>query len=175
MNGLRRRLALALLPAMTLAGCGFHLSGDRPLPEELRSVYVEAVDPYKVTAPRVESAIEKRIASRGGQVKSRAADARATLRLSDLKQTQEVLSIGADSKAIEYRLIIRVRYELDSGGKVLVPSDTLSVSRDFSFSAQQILAKEAEQAKLNDYLQDDMAELLLLRLEAGLGQRPPSD
>jgi LPS-assembly lipoprotein len=127
------------------------------------------VDPYRVTAAPVEDALLKRIASRGGSVKSRAADAAVTLRLSDLQQNTEVLSIGTDSKAVEYRLIVSLHYEVDGGGKVLVPADSISVSRDFSFNAQQILAKNAEQDKLNIWLQDEMAELLLIRLEAVLG------
>jgi LPS-assembly lipoprotein len=162
MNVRRAALTLSLL----LAGCGFHLAGERPLPPTLQSLYIDMVDPYRVTAAPVEAALQKRIASRGGTVKSRAEDASATLRLSDLVQRQEVLSIGTDSKAVEYRLIVSLRYELDAGNRVLIAPDSLSVSRDFSFSAQQILAKNAEQAKLNNWLQDELAELLLLRLEA---------
>jgi LPS-assembly lipoprotein len=127
-----------------------------------------------VTAAPVETALQKRIASRGGVVKSRAGDAAVTLRLSDLQQKNEVLSIGTDSKAVEYRLVVSVHYEVDAAGKVLVPADSINVSRDFSFSAQQILAKNAEQDKLNAWLQDEMAELLLLRLEAVLQQPAPA-
>lgn len=166
-----RLLFVALLPLM-LAACGFHLAGDRPLPPALQSVYIDMVDPYRVTAAPVEAALLKRIASRGGAVKSRAAEAAVTLRLSNLRQNEEVLSIGTDSKAVEYRLIVSLHYELDAAGKVLVPADSISVSRDFSFSAQQILAKNAEQDKLNAWLQDEVAELLLLRLEAVLRQTP---
>jgi LPS-assembly lipoprotein len=157
---------------LLLAGCGFHLAGERPLPSELQSVYIDMVDPYRVTAAPVEAALQKRIVSRGGTVKSRARDAHVTLRLSELQQKQQVLAIGTDSKAVEYRLIVSLHYELDAGDKVLIAPDSLSVSRDFSFSAQQILAKNAEQDKLNDWLQDEIAELLLLRLEASLLQHP---
>lgn len=170
----RRRTRAAASLALLLSGCGFHLAGDQPLPPALRSVYIDMVDPYRVTAAPVEAALQKRIASRGGALKSRAGDADVILRLSDLTQKNEVLSIGTDSKAVEYRLVVSLRYELDRGGRALVPPDSLSVSRDFSFSAQQILAKNAEQDKLNAWLQDEMAELLLLRLEAVLRQAQPS-
>jgi LPS-assembly lipoprotein len=42
------------------------------------------------------------------------------------------------------------------------------VSRDYFFNAQQVLAKEAEESRLRDYIQNDLAELILLRLEAVL-------
>lgn len=152
-----------------LAGCGFRLAGDRPLPAQLKSVYVELIDPYHVTAPPLQTAIQTRIARSGGVVKSKADDADTVLRLSDLQEGREVLSIGPDGRAIEYRLLTRVTYSLrKSGGEVLIAPESQTVSRDYSFSAQQILPKEAEEARLRGYIQDSLAQLVLLRIEATL-------
>lgn len=166
------RSAACCAAATLLSACGFQLAGERPLPAALSSVYVDVVDPYNVTVPPLETAVQKRLASRGGAVKSRADEASAVLRLSDLHETRDTVAIGTDGKAVEYRLVIRVSYELDSGGKALIPNDTLTVARNYSFNTQQILAKEGEQGKLRDYLEDEMAELLLLRLEAQLNALP---
>jgi len=163
-----RVIVLLALAVVGLSGCGFHLAGDRPLPPPLASVYIEVISPYGVAEPPLQSALQKRIERRGGIVRSRSDQAAAILRLSDLAEIQDTVAIGPDGKAVEYRLVERVRYELDGGGKVAVAPDTLTVSRDYSFNAQQILAKEAEQSRLREYLQDQMAELLLLRLEASL-------
>jgi LPS-assembly lipoprotein len=152
-----------------LAGCGFHFAGDRPLPEPLKSVYIEVIDPYHVTEPPLQESLQARIVRRGGVIKSKAADAQSELRLFDLKEGQEVLSFGPDGKAIEYRLISRISYELRAAdGTVLVSPETQAVTRDYSFNAQQILSKEAEANRLRIYIQDQLAELLLLRIEAQL-------
>ena len=173
----RLRLLVAAVACLALSGCGFHPVGSRPMPKALKSVHVELVDPYRVTAPPVEEALKARIVRGGGEVVSKADDAETTLRLTDLREAQEVLSIGTDGRAIEYRLVTRVTFEMRRvvAGKaqVLIAPESQTVSRDYSFSAQQILAKEAEEARLRRYLQDELAERVLLRVEARLAGADP--
>ncbi len=165
------------LTTLALTACGFHPVGSRPLPKALRSVHVELVDPYRVTTPPVEEALKARIVRGGGEVISKADDAATVLRLSDLREAQEVLSIGTDGRAIEYRLVTRVTFEMrrvvDGKAEVLIAPESQTVSRDYSFSAQQILAKEAEEARLRRYIQDELAERVLLRVEARLATADP--
>lgn len=165
------------LATLALTACGFHPVGSRPLPKALRSVHVELVDPYRVTTPPVEEALKARIVRGGGEVISKADDAATVLRLSDLREAQEVLSIGTDGRAIEYRLVTRVTFEMrrvvDGKAEVLIAPEQQTVSRDYSFSAQQILAKEAEEARLRRYIQDELAERVLLRVEARLATADP--
>ena len=171
------RLTSIAIAGLALTACGFHPVGSRPLPKALTSVYVELVDPYRVTAPPVEEALKARIVRGGGEVKSKADDATTTLRLTDLREAQEVLSIGTDGRAIEYRLVTRVTFEMrrvvDGKAQVLIAPESQTVSRDYSFSAQQILAKEAEEARLRRYIQDELAERVLLRVEARLAAADP--
>ena len=160
--------ALVIVATALLGACGFHFAGSRPLPEALHSVYVETVIPYRVSEPPVETALRSQLLRRGAVVATKAADARCIVRLSDLEERRDVLSVGPDGKALEFLLTTRVRYEVIEGDKALLPPDTLSVSRDYFFNAQQVLAKEAEEARLRDYIQGDLAELMMLRLEARL-------
>lgn len=166
------RLLIGFAATGLLASCGFHPVGSRPMPPSLQSVFVELVDPYRVTTPPVEEALKARIARGGGVVKSKADEAETVLRLSDLREAQEVLSIDNDGRAIEYRLLTRVTFEMrkvvDGKAEVLIAPEMQTVSRDYSFSAQQILAKEAEEARLRRYIQDELAERVLLRVEARL-------
>lgn len=160
----------ALLLLLLLSACGFHLAGRRPLPETLAGVYVDLVTPYRVSKPPLESALHARLLRRGATVSSSLSEARTVLRLSDFTETRDVLSVDPFGKAVEYKLTTRVRYELLDGDRVLVPPDVLQVSRDYSFNAQEVLAKEAEEARLQAFIQDELAELLLLRLEAILSR-----
>jgi LPS-assembly lipoprotein len=165
------------LAALAMVACGFHPVGSRPLPKALKSVHVELVDPYRVSAPPVEEALKARITRGGGEVVSKADDASVVLRLTDLREAQEVLSIGTDGRAIEYRLVTRVTFEMrrvvDGKAQILIAPESQTVSRDYSFSAQQILAKEAEEARLRRYIQDELAERVLLRVEARLATADP--
>lgn len=163
------RRAAVLVVVAAAAGCGFHFAGDRPLPEPLKSVHIEVIDPYHVTEPPLQESLQARIVRRGGVIKGKREDAQSELRLYDLREGREVLSYGTDGKALEYRLISRISYELrDRDGTSLVAPETLAVTRDYSFNAQLILPKEAEEERLRKFIQDELAELVLLRIEAQL-------
>lgn len=168
-----RVLGLGL--TLSLGACGFHLAGSRPLPEPLSRVHIEVVAPYRVSEPPLEKALRLRLTRRGAVVQPRPGEGATLLRLSELSETRQVLSVGADGKALEFLLVTRVRYELLGGDRVWLPAETLTVSRDYSFSADQILPKEAEEERLRRYLQDELAERLLLRLETALRAMPPAD
>ena len=158
--------ALVALPALALGGCGFHWAGSRPLPGQLSWVYIDVVTPYQVETPPLEAALRSRLLRRGAVVTGNAAAARTVLRISELTESREILSVDPFGKAAEYKLTARLKYELLEDNRPVVPADVMTVSRDYSFNAQQVLAKEAEEARLQSYIQDEAAELLLLRLEA---------
>jgi len=171
----RWRLAAlgAVLCAGLLGGCGFHLAGERPLPPALGSVYIDLVQPYRVATPPLETALQARITARGGQVKSHIEDAGSVLRLSNLSETREVLSVGPDGKVNEYRLVTQVTYELHSGETELVAPAAQGVSRSYSFSVDAILGTEGEEDRLRKYMQDELATLILLRIDAVLSHAAP--
>lgn len=162
--------ALALTLALLIAGCGFHLVGNRPLPEPLKSVYIDVIAPYRVSEPPLESALRGLLLRRGGQVLGKIEQGTTLIRLSELTESRTVLSLGPDGKPLEYQLTVSVRYQVMQGKKMLLPPDQLKLSRDYSFNAQQVLAKDAEEARLREYIQNQLAELLLLRLEAVLSR-----
>lgn len=167
MSVLIQRTVLAAL-VLALAACGFRLAGSRPLPPALQSVYIDVVAPYRVSEPPVETYLRNLLLRRGGRVEGKVGEGTTIIRLSDLRETRTVLSLGPDGKALEYQLNTSVSYQVMQGPKMLLPADVLSASRDYSFNAQQVLAKEAEEARLRDFIQAELAELLLLRLETTL-------
>lgn len=162
------RIMLAVLLISTLSACGFRLVGTGRLPPELERVHVDLALGYQVSEPPVETALRRKLVRRGARIAARAEPGVTELRLSQLDERRETLSIGADGKALEYRLLIGVRYELLRDGKVLLPMATLSVSRDYSFQLDQILQKELEEQQLREYIQNELAELILLRVTTGL-------
>lgn len=167
----RRLLALAVATVIPLLGaCGFYVAGSRPLPEALKSTYIDVIAPYRVSEPPLEISLRSLLQRRGGQVKDNANEAHAVIRISELNETRQVLSIGTDGKVLEFQLVTSVRYQVSSGEKMLIPPDVLSLSRSYSFNAQQVLAKDAEEARLREYIQHELAELILLRMEAVLSR-----
>lgn len=164
--------ALALTATLMLAGCGFHLAGTRPLPSALQTVYIDVVAPYRVVQPPLETSLRTILQRRGADVRGEQGAGTTEIRLTDLTESREVLSVGINGKALEFRLVTSVQYQVFRDGKTLVEPGALRLTRDYSFQPEQVLAKEAEEARLREFIQAEIAELMLLRLEAQLSQLP---
>lgn len=162
-----QRLWLAAL-TLLLSACGFHLAGQQPVPDGLQKVYIDTVTPYKVGEPPVETQLRAILQRRGVQVLSSPNNDATTIRLSKLSESREVLSIGTDGKALEFRVVTRLHYEVFKGPQTLMLPGDLVASRDYSFEPSQLLAKEAEELRLRSFIQNELAELLMLRIDAGL-------
>ena len=162
------RVPLSLFLLLTLSACGFKLVGSGSWPAELNRVHVDMSLGYRVAEPPIQTALRGKLLRRGATIVAKPGDGDTLIRLSDFTERRETLSIGSDGKALEYRLVIAVRYEVLRDGAALLPANTLSVSRDYSFSLDQILQKELEEEQLREYIQNELAELLLLRITTGL-------
>lgn len=160
--------SVAVMLAAFLGGCGFHLPSQTPVPLALQSVYIDVASRYHVEVPPLERALAKRLRRRGSRVVSSPGQARSILRISNLTKSRETAAIGSNGRAVEFRLVTSVTFELESGGKVVLPPQTQSASSEYSFNATQILAAEQEEARLEKYLQGELAEMILLRLDAQL-------
>lgn len=165
---MRRRTLLLALPPLALSACGFRLQGSRPLPEPLRRVFLESEQPYSAEEPAIEAALRTRLRRRGADVTGSAASADSVLTLSNIRQRSEVLSVSTQGRAIEFEIQVEVTFSLADDKGVLVPPQTLSARRALSFPTEQILPKEAEEARLAEFLQDELAERILLQLESRL-------
>lgn len=165
---MRRRTLLLALPPLALSACGFRLQGSRPLPEPLRRVFLESEQPYSAEEPAIEAALRARLRRRGANVTGAAGNADSVLTLSGIRQSSEVLSVSTRGRAIEFEIQVEATFRLSADGDMLVPPQTLSARRALSFPTEQILPKEAEEERLAEFLQDELAERILLQLESRL-------
>lgn len=152
-----RRLAAACLVLALAAGCGFQLRGAADLPFE--SIQVPGTGGIAVALKR------------GIQAGSRTAivddpkGAQARLEVTLEARQKEILSLTAEGRVREFRLIYRVGFRVHDGqgGEFVAPA-TLQVSRDMTYSDAQLLAKEAEEQALYRDMQNDMVQQILRRL-----------
>ena len=157
-----------LLTVALISACGFQLRGGRPLPDVLRSVFIEVNQEYRTLEPPIVGSLRAALRARGAEVERKERDARAKLVIEELIEQRQVISVGPDGKAIEYELTTTIQYTVKADGETVLPHQTLSLSRDYSFNADAVLAKEAEELKLREAIQAELAELMMLRLEASL-------
>jgi LPS-assembly lipoprotein len=172
-----RRTLLKIICLLTLAplvaGCGFKLRGEASLP--FASAYVDAGDTVHTTlanksttssrtgsllAPQLRKYLESNHKLVGQRDK-----AAIVIRLSGEVREKTILSLSGTGKVREYRLTHRVSVSANDaqGHEVLVPS-LIQINRDFTYSDEQILAKEAEEALLQKEMEQDILRQIIRRL-----------
>lgn len=158
-----RRAAVTLLAlALLLAGCGFQLRGQADLPQEMAMTAMVVDDPYSTFARRVQTLLEQNGVQFVG-----ASKATAILEIPVNEVSTSVLTIADNARVREYRVSHVVSFRLtDAAGKELLTTQTLRQTRDISFDEQKILASSREQEYLKEDLAEDLARLLVSRLES---------
>lgn len=157
------RNALIAVSVLWLAGCGFQLRGAAELPFD--SIHVPGSGGI---------ALELKRSIRSGSRTAVVDDpkqAQALLEFTHEARQKEILSLTAEGRVREFRLLYRVGFRVHDGkgGEFVLPG-TLQVARDMTYSDAQLLAKEAEEQALYRDMQHDMVQQILRRLASA---KPP--
>jgi len=148
--------------AVLLGGCGFQLRDKADLPPEMALTQMVVDDPYSPLARRVQTMLEQ-----SGVKLVSASQATAILEIPVNESITSVLTIADNARVREYRVSHVVQFRLiDAGGAELLTMQTLRQSREISFDEQKILATSREQEYLKEDLAEDLARLLVSRLES---------
>jgi LPS-assembly lipoprotein len=146
--------------AVMLGGCGFHLQGRSPLPTQFKHSYVDARDRQSDFVQGLRNAL---LVS-GVELTDDTKTATATVHVLDDKHTQRVLSVSPDNLPREYELTYTVRFSVTVGDKELLAPQEVSTTREYSFTVTELLAKENEEAILQEALAHDLVDVVMRRL-----------
>jgi len=156
------RLAGAALigTALLLSGCGFRLEGRVPLPQPIRRPYIEAPDQQ---SDFVQSLRRQMLISGAHPVDS-ADHSSAVVDILYDNVTPRVLSVTAQNRPAEYQVTYTVRFAVTVGGRELLAPQQVSAMRTYSFDESLLLAKEHEEAILQQAMGQDLADIVMRRL-----------
>lgn len=159
MRGMQRRTFLsAILAAGALAGCGFHLRGEMQLP--FRTVHVIGTE-----NSRVVSDLRRQLRLNNVEVLDQPKGADLIIRITQMTQGRDILSLDAGGKAREYRLRYVLGYSLEKpDGKTVRTTSKISARREYTFDTRQLLAKTQEESILYRDMEDDVVRQLMRRL-----------
>lgn len=155
-----RHAALKILMALTLAllaGCGFQLRGQVPLPFE--SAYVDAAPGSALGAMLAKQlALESKLASQRDK-------ADVIIKIANEGQNKSILTLSSSGKVQEYRLTSTATVSaIGPKGEVVLPPSAMQQVRDFSYSSQQVLASDTQESMLRSEMTQDMLQQVLRRL-----------
>ncbi len=139
------RLSLLALVCLFVTACGFHLRGESPLPAWLESAWVVSDVRYSEVADELRRAL--RVA--GASIPEQPEQANAVIRIEGEQSKRRILSVGSDGRPQEYELNYQLRYGVyDSEGGVLLPPQTVTRARAYTFSEVDVLGKSTERDEL---------------------------
>lgn len=153
--------ALTLIfAAGVLAGCGFHLQGALTTPAEMERTYVAAVDRHS----QFYRELRAQLGTAGVSLVDSEADATATFSIFFDDTAQRVLSVSARNVPTEYEVYYTIRYSLNSGPKNLLDSQTLTLTRDYTYDSTLVLGKAREEEALREAIVKDLVRIVLKQI-----------
>jgi LPS-assembly lipoprotein len=157
------RVLMIMLLCVLLTACGFQLRGEARLPAAMQETWLHVPDDSTAFVRELTLMLR----ANGVSVRARPTDQAAELRIFAERMQREALTISGQARVREFMLIFDVDFELtDVMGNVLIPRETLRLTRDYSFDEQEILAATREEEFLRNDLRQSMAAQMLRRLEA---------
>ena len=158
------RWASAALAAFSiligLSACGWRLAGSHPLPAVLARPYLSLKDPYTDFSREFEHQLK----SSGAALQSLRANSTATVEVTKDLVEQRTLSVSAKNIPTEYELTYTVTFTVQGADKVLLAPQTISLSKDYSFEENVLLAKEHEADILRQQMARDLVSIAMRRL-----------
>jgi len=150
----------ALMLALSLSACGYRLAGSDPLPAVLAKPYLSVKDPYTDFARE----FERRLKSSGAELQPLRQDSTATIEVSKDSVEQRTLAVSSRNIPTDYELIYTVTFAVQGTDKEILPPQTISLSRDYSFEENELLAKEHEADILREQMARDLVAIAMRRL-----------
>lgn len=153
-----RFLLLVLLAS--LCGCGWHLQGRAHLSESMAVTYIDTGDHYT----DFNRALRDSLRASGAQLAKDKRDATAVIRIHEDISGQRVLAVSARNTPEEYQVFYVVEYSVSNQTGELIEPQRIELTREYSYDATAVLAKQKEQAILREALARDLAGLIVRQL-----------
>jgi LPS-assembly lipoprotein len=155
------RLLAALAVAGALHGCGFHLRGDVTYAFSSLFVNVPSSAPFALELKRALASGD------ATQIVASVGEAQAILDVTSVIDDKGVLSLSSGGRVREYLLTKRVNFSVrDAAGRDWLPASEIAVRRSYTFNESEVLAREAQEARLLKEMQTDAVQQVMRRLQA---------
>jgi LPS-assembly lipoprotein len=147
----------ALVLSAALGGCGFRLAGSEHLPAVLAKPYLSVKDPYTDFSRE----FERELKSSGALLQPGRQDATATIEVTKDFVEQRTLAVSARNIPTDYELRYTVTFDVKGPDAEILAPQTITLSRDYSFEENELLAKEHEADILRAQMARDLATMAL--------------
>ncbi len=145
---------------LLMAGCGYQLQSYERLPPEMQLTFIQASDHYSIFYRQLRKALD----DAGITLTNNPARATAVLVISGDDTGQRLVTVSAQNQPLEFEVYYNVSYRVRSGDSDLLPLQTISVLRDYTYDRTILLGKRNEEEILREALVRDLVRQVLRSL-----------
>lgn len=151
--------ALFFVCLLALTSCGFHLRGATDV--SFGSIFIQG-NPLIISKN-----LNKSLINNGVKVLPSAEGAELQLETVGEESEKRILSLAGRGTVNEFELYYRVHYRTKLAGSALWSNtQTVEARRDFTYDDANLLAKQGEEKRLNESMQQDVLSNLMRRLSS---------
>ncbi|HET7307717.1 MAG TPA: LPS assembly lipoprotein LptE [Gammaproteobacteria bacterium] len=145
-----------------LVGCGYHLQRARNLPPVMQRTIIVGTNPYGTLVRQLTRALS------GTNIEVVQSPAVATAELHILRDDsgQRVSSVDSRDRPQAYELHYTISFSVTHQDKTLLKPQTVSLTRDYVFDPDNVLAGNQEAQRLLAAMRSDLVQVILRRLAA---------
>ena len=166
-DSLTSKFILLILLVFLLHACGFQLRGQADLPSALAVTYIDVNQSANVPPSELAQALKRALVSNGNMVVDDPQTATATLKILGESQARRTIATGPQGDVREYELNYVVAYNVTlADGSILMPKDTIRITRDVLYAESQVLGREAGEEIIKRDMISDAAFSIIRRLQA---------
>lgn len=151
-----------LLVGCGLAACGFQLRTAPDIPPEMSRTYISADDRYSQFYRKLRDELR----NAGVQLVDSPAQSSAVFSILADETDQRVLSVSARNVPREYEVFYTIYYSVESGKNTIIPPQTLTRTRDYTYDETLVLGKAREEEMLREAIVDDLVQVVLKQLSS---------
>ena len=152
---------------LLLSSCGFHLRGFTEVPSWLTQVAITLNTPNRDLEPM----LEEQLKAYHVRLASSPTNALYILTIERDNLERQITNVSASTTPRQYLLIYSVQFSLlDNRGVVVVPSTTISVTRQFTLNNNRILGSNYEEMTFKKEMEREAAGQIINRIS--VAQKP---
>ena len=146
----------------SLTACGFQLQGAFTPPIGMEQTHIATGDRYS----QFYREFAARLQAEGVELTDSDADATAVFTIFADDTGQRVLSVSARNVPTEFEVFYTITYSLNSGANGLMPQQTLTLTRDYTYDSTLVLGKAREEELLRDAIVGDLVRVVMKQISA---------
>jgi LPS-assembly lipoprotein len=148
-----------LLLISSLISCGFQLRGATDV--SFSNIFIQG------NTLVINKKLVKSLNTNGVKVLPTADGAELLLEMIGEESEKRILSLAGTGTVNEFELFYRVHYRTKlAGNELWSPTQTVEARRDFTYDDANLLAKQGEEKRLNENMQQDVLSNLMRRLSS---------